>query len=144
MSAAVTRGVHHIGLTVSRLKECAEFFTNIPGWQEIKRRDDYPAIFVGDGNVMITLWQIREMPAVDFNKDRNVGLQHVAFSVDSENKLAIIYQKLVDQRVEIEFAPEPLGQGMAKHMMCYEPSGNRIACIWPGQGNTGTENQAVH
>jgi len=132
MCAALTRGVHHIGLTVSRLEESAAFFTDILGWKELKRRDDYPAIFVGDDSVMVTLWQTREMPAVAFNKDRNIGLHHVAFSVDSEDNLAIIYRQLVEHRVDIEFAPEPLGQGPARHMICYEPSGNRIEFIWPG------------
>lgn len=45
---SVANGLHHIGLTVSKLEESAEFFTKLLGWEEVKRRDDYPAIFVKD------------------------------------------------------------------------------------------------
>ena len=34
--------------------------------------------------------------------------------------------------VKIEFSPEQLGQGPAKHMICYDPSGIRVEFIWPG------------
>ncbi|GAL59191.1 hypothetical protein EV102420_15_00880 [Pseudescherichia vulneris NBRC 102420] len=46
---SVTHGVQHIGLAVSNLDESAAFFTHLLGWQEVKRREDYPAIFVRDG-----------------------------------------------------------------------------------------------
>jgi catechol 2,3-dioxygenase-like lactoylglutathione lyase family enzyme len=132
MSNPITKGVHHIGLTVSRLEESASFFTDILGWGEVKRKDDYPAIFVSDGANMVTLWKNKENPATPFDKNKNIGLHHVAFVVESEDSLTSTYEKLLQSNVEIEFAPELLGQGPAKHMMCYEPSGIRVEIIWPG------------
>jgi len=132
MSDVLTQGVHHIGLTVSQIEDSAAFFTEILGWEEVKRRDDYPAIFVSDGNIMVTLWKNKEEPAIAFDKNRNIGLHHVAFRVDSEAKLEEIHEALLENQIGIEFAPELLGSGPAKHMMCYEPSGNRIEFIWPG------------
>lgn len=49
MNKPITKGVHHIGLTVSKLEESALFFTSLLGWKEVKREIDYPAIFVSDG-----------------------------------------------------------------------------------------------
>lgn len=132
MNAPVTSGTHHIGLTVLRLEESAEFFTGLLGWKEVRRNEEYPAIYVSDGKVMVTLWATKEQPARGFDKNRNVGLHHVAFQVASENGLHGIHQKLSDGGIEIEFAPEQLGPGPAKHMMCYEPSGIRVEFIWPG------------
>ena len=132
MNEIRTKGIHHIGLTVDNLTESASFFTNLLGWKEVKRRDDYPAIFVSDGNVMLTLWSIKERPAVAFNKNQNIGLHHLAFKVESEAALGELLKILSDNDIRIEFSPETLGDGPAKHMICYEPSGNRIEFVWPG------------
>ena len=56
MTIPMTRGLHHIGLTVSKLEESAAFFVMILGWNEVKRDREYPAIFVSDGSIMVTLW----------------------------------------------------------------------------------------
>jgi len=132
MNTPVTKGAHHIGLTVSRLEESAEFFTSLLGWKEVRRKEDYPAIFVSDGQILLTLWAIKEEPVGEFNKNRNVGLHHIALTVADEASLNRLYEKLKENGVEIEFSPEPLGPGPAKHMMCYEPSGIRVEFIWPG------------
>jgi catechol 2,3-dioxygenase-like lactoylglutathione lyase family enzyme len=132
MTNPTTKGLHHIGLTVSRLEESAAFFTSLLGWQEVRRDEAYPAIFVSDGTVMVTLWKNREEPPAPFDKDRNVGLHHVAFVVETENELIGMHEKLVAHGIDIEFGPELLRQGPARHMMCYEPSGVRVEIIWPG------------
>ena len=132
MKEAFTNGVHHVGLTVSHLAESAAFFLDVLGWTEVRRDDSYPAIFVSDGVNMITLWQAQTQTPVAFSKAENVGLHHIAFSVASLEKLKALHQKLLSASMEIEFAPELLRQGPAKHMMCYEPSGIRVEFIWPG------------
>ena len=130
MTTPLTKGCHHIGLTVSKLEESANFFTKILGWKEVRRDKAYPAIFVTDGIIMVTLWETQTLPN-PFNKNQNVGLHHVAFTVDSEQQLNLIYNKLHDNKVRIEFEPELLRDGPAKHMICYEPSGVRVEFIWP-------------
>ena len=132
MANPITKGIHHLGLTVSRLEDSAAFFVALLGWKEVKRDADYPAIFVSDGTVMLTLWQTRKSPSAPFDKDLNVGLHHVAIAVESEAALISLHNKLVQNNVKIEFAPELLRQGLAKHMMCYEPSGIRVEFIWAG------------
>ena len=132
MNTTITKGVHHIGLTVSKLEESASFFTSILGWNEVKRNDDYPAIYVSDGIIMLSLWKTKDEPSVSFDKNRNIGLHHIAFMVKSENDLDMTYTKLKQHGIKIEFSPELLGLGPAKQLMCYEPSGIRVEFIWPG------------
>ncbi len=132
MSTPITKGAHHIGLTVSKLEESADFFTSLLGWREVKRNEEYPAIYVSDGSIMLSLWAIKEEPSTQFDKNRNVGLHHVAFQVESEDALSTLHKRLADNGIKMEFAPEQLGKGPAKHMMCYEPSGIRVEFIWPG------------
>ena len=133
MSIPITKGAHHIGLTVSKLEESANFFTSLLGWKEVRRNEEYPAIYVSDGNLMITLWAIKEEPSIEFNKNKNVGLHHVAFHIEIEDALNTLHTQLKNNGIKIEFAPEILGQGPAKHMMCYEPSGIRVEFIWLGK-----------
>lgn len=132
MNTPITKGSHHIGLTVSKLEQSAAFFVNLLGWKEVRRNTEYPAIFVSDGNIMVTLWATKETPSIEFNKNKNIGLHHVAFQVESEVSLNSLYASLKDNGIQIEFAPELLGTGPAKHMICYEPSGIRIEFTWPG------------
>jgi len=132
MNTPMTKGIHHLGLTVSRLEESANFFTELLGWKEVRRNNEYPAIFVSDGSIMLTLWQTKEAQPSPFNKNRNVGLHHVALHVQSKKELDSIYKHLLNNKIEIEFSPELLRDGPAQHMMCYEPSGIRVEFIWPG------------
>ena len=131
MAETMTSGVHHVGLSVGRLEATAGFFTGVLGWQEVRRDPVHPAVFVSDGQVMISLWGLPEARAFDFRAA--VGLHHLALQVASEAALQAVYQRLSQAPdVRIEFAPEQLRQGPARHMMCYEPSGIRLEFIWPG------------
>ena len=125
----VTKGAHHIGLTVSKLEASARFFVDILGWTEVRRDPDYPAIFVSDGVLMITLWAAKSEKPTAFDKNANIGLHHLALTVETLTDLDDIYKRVTDNGIKIEFAPELLRDGPAKHMMCYEPSGIRIEFI---------------
>jgi len=127
-----TDGVHHIGLVVSNLEESAAFFTGLLGWEEVKRRDDYPAIFVKDGALMVTLWKTQTDEPVKFNRKVNVGLHHLALRVKSKEALFELLDVLKANQIEIEFEPTLRGEGPSMHMMCYEPSGVRIEFYYAG------------
>lgn len=126
----VTYGMHHLGLTVSELDASAEFFTHVLGWREARRDPTYPAIFVTDGTLMITLWGVKSGTPNPFDREKNIGLHHLALAVESVDVLNLVHKKLEDNGVEIEFSPELLRGGPAMHMMCYEPSGIRVEFIW--------------
>ena len=126
---AMTKGAHHIGLTTSKLEESARFFVEALGWSEAHRDPDYPAIFVTDGTLMITLWEVKSDTPTNFDKNENIGLHHLALQDDNFDDLDKIYHRVVEHGAKIEFAPELLRDGPAKHMMCYEPSGIRVEFI---------------
>jgi len=127
-SQVMTQGLSHLGLTVSKLDQTTLFFTDTLGWRLAGEKPQYPAKFVTDGDMFITLWQVSNIEEkVDFDRKNNVGLHHLALSVSSKENLNKLYERFknVDDLV-IEFAPELNGQGPTVHMMIREPSGNRI------------------
>jgi len=129
---SVTHGVQHIGLAVSKLEESAEFFTKILGWEEVKRREDYPAIFVRDNALTITLWKTQTDEPVKFDRKTNIGLHHLALRVENKEELFLLLDVLKANQVKIEFEPTFIREGPSMHMMCYEPSGIRIEFYYPG------------
>ncbi|MEW6996141.1 VOC family protein [Colwelliaceae bacterium BS250] len=124
----MTQGLSHLGLTVSKLGQSAKFFTDTLGWRLAGEKPAYPAKFVTDGSMFITLWQVSNSDtAVNFDRKNNVGLHHLALSVASKEHLDTLHQRFKDvDDLVIEFGPELNGQGPTVHMMIREPSGNRI------------------
>ena len=133
-STPVTRGVHHVGLSVPDLAAARGFFIETLGFAQVGERPDYPAVFVSDGQVMITLWQVDDpATAVRFDRRNNVGLHHLALLVESQEALESLHTRLAGtEGVRIEFAPEPLRGGPVRHMMCAMPGGVRVEFIATG------------
>ena len=128
---AITQGSHHLGLTVPNITATRNFFVNILGFEQVDEVPNYPAIFVSDGTIMLTLWQaIDPDNATPFDRKNNIGLHHFALKVDNLATLKSIYQTLLNTAgVEIEFAPEPLKGLSAHHMMFYISGGIRMELI---------------
>lgn len=133
-STPVTRGAHHIGLTVPDLAGARAFFVDTLGFDQVGEKPDYPAVFVSDGVTMITLWKAADpAKAVPFDRRNNVGLHHFALKVENAGVLDDLYHRLdTTDGVDIEFAPEPLGGGPTHHMMCFIPGGIRMEFIASG------------
>jgi catechol 2,3-dioxygenase-like lactoylglutathione lyase family enzyme len=129
----VTRGAHHIGLTVPNLDTTQKFFIDTLGYEQVGEIADYPAVFLSDGHIMITLWQaVDPGNAVPFDRKNIIGLHHLALTVEDDAALDGIYERLQNtDDISIEFAPEPLGGGPTRHMMCYIPGGIRVEFIAP-------------
>lgn len=127
-TAIKTQGIHHVGLAVKDLSVTAEFFIDTLNFEKVDERPDYPAIFVSDGTVLVTLWQVSDPEsATPFDRKSNIGLHHLAFRLNSFEELDVMYEKLKARSdVEIEFAPELIGKGPAKHMIFREPGGIRL------------------
>lgn len=131
---AVTQGAHHIGLTVPNIDKTRDFFVNVLDFQQVGKVPDYPAYFVSDGTVMLTLWQATDpTTAIPFDRKNNIGLHHFAIKVDGLATLTSMYETLSKtEGVTIEFAPEPIGDGPTQHMMFYIPGGIRMELVAPG------------
>ena len=135
-AARWTAGAHHVGLTVPNLDDALAFFGDGLGFELVGEVPDYPAAFVSDGAVMITLWQAESgAEARPFDRRRNVGLHHLAFTV-RPGALDALHERL-DERtdVQIEFAPETLGGGPTRHMMARIPGDVRVEFIAPAQAD---------
>ncbi|AZG72380.1 VOC family protein [Shewanella livingstonensis] len=126
-----TLGIHHLGLSVPDIKQTAAFFIDQLHFKPVGEKPDYPAIFVSDGTIMLTLWQLNETnQIVGFDRHNNVGLHHFALKLASLEQLQHIHQRLAMlDNVDIEFAPEPLGDLPIHHMMCTIPGGIRLELI---------------
>lgn len=126
-----TAGVHHVGLTVPDLDAARTFFTEALGFEPVGGKADYPAAFVSDGAVMITLWQAEDPAnAAPFDRRRNVGLHHLALRVPDTDALDALHSTLAARRdVSMEFAPEQLGDTPLRHMMCCIPGNIRVEFI---------------
>ncbi len=123
--------VDHVGLAVSNLDASIAFFEKGLGYTVRGRDPSYPAAFLSNGRSLITLWGVSDPEtATPFDRRRNVGLHHLALSVTSFEALDALHERLSAMPgVRIEFAPELSYGGPAKHMMVYEPSGNRIELV---------------
>jgi catechol 2,3-dioxygenase-like lactoylglutathione lyase family enzyme len=128
---ALTQGVHHIGLTVHNVKLISDFFISVLGFKQVGEKPNYPATFISDGNIVLTLWQAN-LPEQSkaFDRKNNIGLHHLALRMKNNSALKMLHQKLLEtDNVKIEFPPESLGEGPTQHMMCHIPGGIRIEFI---------------
>lgn len=125
---ALTTGTHHVGLTVPDLTAAVAFFTDALGHRVVGERPDYPAVFVSDGSVMITLWQARPA-ARPFDRHDQVGLHHLALRVQALDDVAA--KVAAHPGVVVEFPPQDLGTAGMRHMMCAIPGGIRVEFIAP-------------
>jgi catechol 2,3-dioxygenase-like lactoylglutathione lyase family enzyme len=127
-----TQGIHHAGLTVTDVTTARDFFIEVLGFEQVGEKPEYPAIFVSDGTVMITLWQVEDpQHALAFDHRTVVGLHHLALGTNAAG-LEELHERLRRTAgVSIEFPPEPLGTGPARHMMFTMPGGIRLELIAP-------------
>ncbi len=130
---AATLDLNHIGFAVTKLDDTASFFVDTLGWKPAGGRPEYPAKFVTNGKMFVTLWQVTDpAKAVSFDRKNNVGLHHMAITVRDLPTLNDLHRKFVaHEDVVVEFAPEFLGDGPTTHMMIREPSGLRLEFIVP-------------
>jgi catechol 2,3-dioxygenase-like lactoylglutathione lyase family enzyme len=128
-----TRGIHHAGLTVPDLPAATAFFQEALGFEQIGEVPDYPAVFLSDGAVMITLWQAQDpATATPFDRRRVIGLHHLALQVADPAALVSLHAALAARDdARIEFGPEPLGGGPTQHLICAIPGGIRLELIAP-------------
>jgi len=130
---AITQGAHHLGLTVSDLAATRDFFVNVLEFSQVGDVPDYPAVFLSDGTLLLTLWQATDpASATPFDRKTNIGLHHFALKVDSIETLRSLHGTLAaTPDLAIEFVPEPLGNGPTQHMMFAIPGGIRMELIAP-------------
>ncbi|MEJ8566314.1 VOC family protein [Elongatibacter sediminis] len=126
-----TQGAHHIGLTVPDLGAARRFFAEALGFDTVGEVPDYPAAFLSDGEIMITLWQAENPDqATPFDRRANIGLHHLALRAGDAAALARLHDALaVRDDASVEFAPEALGDTGLQHMMVRIPGNIRLELV---------------
>jgi catechol 2,3-dioxygenase-like lactoylglutathione lyase family enzyme len=124
----LTVGIDHVGLTVRDLNATRGFFIECLGWRQVGERPEYPAVFISDGVVMLTLWEVKNRALlIEFDRKSNIGLHHLALRLASEDALDEVFSRVSSwPGVRVEFSPEALGAGPKRHTMVYEPGGIRL------------------
>jgi catechol 2,3-dioxygenase-like lactoylglutathione lyase family enzyme len=130
----LTRGVHHIGLTVPDLDQARAFFCGVLGFDEVGGVPSYPAIFVSDGAILLTLWRaIDPLEARPFDRRVNIGLHHLSLAVADDAALDRVWEKVIAQPgVVIDAAPGPIQpESATRHFLVFIPGGIRIEFATP-------------
>lgn len=126
-----TYGLHHLGLATPDVEATAAFFVEHLDFEVRARRPERRAIFVGDGTITLTLWELLADETRPFDRFANAGLHHLALKVGSDAELDALHERLAAAGVEIQTPPELLGDGPTRHMFVFEPGGLRIELIHP-------------
>lgn len=133
-TSPLTLGAHHVGLTVPDLAPTKSFLEGALGFQQVGEVPDYPAVFVSDGTVMLTLWRAENPEtATPFDRRKNIGLHHLALKVADVAALDTVYERVrAWPGVEIECAPGPVRpQSPARHFLCIIPGELRFEFFAP-------------
>jgi catechol 2,3-dioxygenase-like lactoylglutathione lyase family enzyme len=134
MTEKLTRGVHHIGLTVPDLDQARRFFCGVLGFDEVGGSPAYPSIFVSDGHILLTLWRAADpSTARAFDRRENIGLHHLSLAVADDAALEVAWEKVsAHPGVVVDAAPGPIRPGSAtRHFLVFIPGGIRIEFATP-------------
>ena len=130
----LTRGVHHIGLTVPDLDAARAFFCDTLGFDQVGGVPDYPSIFVSDGAILLTLWRAADpINARAFDRRANIGLHHLSLAVADDAALDSAWETVrAHPQVTVDVAPEPIRPGSAtRHFLVFIPGGIRLEFATP-------------
>ena len=134
MTSKLTRGVHHVGLTVPNLDQARAFFCGTLGFDEVGGVPDYPAIFVSDGTILLTLWRAADpVTARAFDRRANIGLHHLSLSVADDAALAAAWAAVTAHpEVVVDAAPGAIRPGSTvRHFLIFIPGGIRLEFATP-------------
>lgn len=134
MTDKLTKGVHHIGLTIPDLEEGRAFFCGLLGFDEVGGVPDYPSIFVSDGTILLTLWRAADpLTARAFDRRTNIGLHHLSLAVADDAALDTAWQKISNYPgVVVDSAPSAIRPGgKARHFLVFIPGGIRLEFATP-------------
>ena len=105
------RGVHHLILTVSNVTTSTRFYENVFGVTAFPGDDRQRCLSCGSFLLALQLPPTRGLPHDRFDENR-LGLDHVAFAVESRKQLEALVVRLAEwgaPTAGIEFDPD--GQG---------------------------------
>jgi len=140
---SLIKNFRHTGIIVSNMQKSQYFYENILGFKVVQNYTDDSAYInkllgIIDGEIhMVKLKSVdgytlelleylnhpTKLLEIPFY---NVGICHLAFSVDNIDK---IYQRLIKKKVKTISKPLLSSEGNAKVFFCIDPNGIRIELV---------------
>jgi len=127
-------GVHHIGVNVLDIDRAETFYTEVLGFQEVKRyEEEIRHLMLDTGSVTLHLFESSDLHmenAIDCLSEQ--GYAHIAFGTNREHFPEII-DELKKKNVVFR-GPLILGQGESVHFK--DPDGNHLEIRCPAKLNS--------
>ena len=117
--------IGHVLLRVRSLERSRAFYTTILGFEVMEQDPEHGGLFMalpGDAHTL-DLFPVADPDRAQPPMAGGLGVQHVAFQVDSEAALATAYFCLVDHDVKIARAVDHVSQ---KSIYFHDPDGNLL------------------
>lgn len=134
MTDKLTIGVHHVGLTVPDIDRARRFFCDVLGFDVVGGRPEYPAVFVSDGHILLTLWRAADPAAArPFDRRANIGLHHLSLAVANDAALDAVWARVrAYPDVVVDVPPDAIQPGSAtRHFIVFIPGGIRLEFATP-------------
>ena len=119
------RRIGHVLLRVRDLERSRRFYTTVLGFEVMEQDPEHGGLFMalaGDAHTL-DLFPVADPSAVQPPMSGGLGVQHVAFQVDSEEALRDAYFALVAHGVPIARAVDHVSQ---KSVYFHDPDGNLL------------------
>ena len=117
--------IGHVLLRVRNLERSRAFYTAILGFEVMEQDPEHGGLFMAlPGHAhTLDLFPVADPDHAPPPMAGGLGVQHVAFQVDSEEALTTAYFSLVDQDVKIARAVDHVSQ---KSIYFHDPDGNLL------------------
>jgi catechol 2,3-dioxygenase-like lactoylglutathione lyase family enzyme len=83
-------GIHHIELTVTDLQRSKDFYSKIPGFKIVAEYSSF--VMLSCGNLYLGLTDHNGKQTSERFSELNIGLDHVAFAVESYDDLVAAWE----------------------------------------------------
>ena len=119
-------GIGHVLLRVVDVERSRKFYSAILGFEVVEEDPEHGGIFMaleGQGGHTVDLFPVRDPEAARPATPGGVGVQHVAFRVDSAKALKDAHVTLQEHGVKITRAVDHVSQ---KSLYFHDPDGNLL------------------
>jgi catechol-2,3-dioxygenase len=119
------KGIGHVLVRVLDVERSKKFYSTLLGFEVVEEDPEHGGTFMAlEGHAhTLDLFPVRPAPDGEPPTLGRIGVQHVAFRVDSERALHDAYFTLVDHGVEIARAVDHVSQ---KSIYFHDPDGNLL------------------
>jgi catechol 2,3-dioxygenase-like lactoylglutathione lyase family enzyme len=124
------RAIHHVDLAVSDVARSLDFYLTLLGPLGLREFDRFPS-YRGTEEVVYLQWanQLLGLRRAEIGPFRyhSVGLEHLAFYVDTPAEVDAAYERCIEMGANIQFPPEESKNAAGYYeLFVFDPDGLRI------------------